>query len=156
MEQPNPDVQLPQPLPGGQHPGMMVGSGGPQGPSMGATLPGVPPNATTQPTGQPPRPPLPSEPEMEQPAPGAQQPPSRAIVPGGATGAINPISSRRMNYAHLIVTSTPEFSDLPAALPSAPHPGTLVEPGGSQGITVGSLLSWPINNTTAPMAWANP
>ena len=76
MEQPNLDVQLPQTLPGEQNP------------SMGAALPGVPPNATTPPTGQPPRPPLPSEPEMEQPSPVAQQPqqpPSRGIGPEDAT-----------------------------------------------------------------------
>ena len=125
MEQPTLDVQLPQPLPGGQNPGMMVGPGGPQNPSMGAALPGVPLNATTPPTGQPPRPPLHSEPEMEQPSPGAQQPPSRGVFPGGVEGAmeppdfgrsVNPISTRGTDYAHLITTGTSGFSDLPTAL----------------------------------------
>ena len=158
IKQRTPDVQLHQPLPGGQHPGMMVGPEGPQGPSMGEALPGVPPNATS-PTVQPPRPPLPSESEMEQPSPGAQQPqqpPSMGIVPGGATPnfgrSVNPISSRRTNYAHLIITGTPGFSDLPTALPSAQQPGMMVEPGGSQGPrspTVGeiALLGGPPNNT---------
>ena len=115
MEQPNPDVQL---LP----------------------LPGVPPNTITSPTGQPPRLSLPSEPEMEQPSSGAQQPqqtPSRDIVPGGAIPnfgrSVHPIPSRRTNHAHLIITGNPEFSDLSTALPSAQHPGMMVEPGGSQG-----------------------
>ena len=64
MQQPAPGVQLPQqpqPPPGAQHPGMMVGPGGPQGPPVGAAMPGVPPNATTPPMGQPPKPPTPSD-----------------------------------------------------------------------------------------------
>ena len=48
--------------------------------------------------------------------------------------SVNPISNRRTNYgAHLIITGTPEFSDISTALPSAQHPGMMVEPGGSQG-----------------------
>ena len=123
MEQRTPDAQLPQQLPGGHHPGMMVGPGGLQGPSMG-----VQPNTTTPLTGQPPRPPLPSEPEMEQPSPSAQhpqQPPRRGIVPGGATPncdrSVNPMSSRRTNHAHLIITGNSEFSDPSTALPSHGH-----------------------------------
>ena len=47
------------------------------------------------------------------------------VVPRGAGGAmalpdfgrsVNPISTRRTDYAHLITTGTPGFSDLPTAL----------------------------------------
>ena len=70
--------------------------------------------------------------------------------------SVNPISTRGTDYAHLIITGTPGFSDLPTALPSAQHPGMMVEPGGSQGPrspTVGAvaLLGGPPNNTTPPM-----
>ena len=53
---------------------------------------------------------------------------TRGVVPGGAGGAggamappdfgrsVNPISTRWTNYAHLITTGTPGFSDLPTAL----------------------------------------
>ena len=37
----------------------------------------------------------------------------RGVVPGGA---VNPISTRGTDYAHLITTGTPGFSDLPTAL----------------------------------------
>ena len=46
----------------------------------------------------------------------------RGVVPGGAMGAmahpdfgrsVNPISTRGTDYAHLITTGTPGFSDLP-------------------------------------------
>ena len=49
----------------------------------------------------------------------------RGVVPGGAGGAmappdfsksVNPISTRETDYAHLITTGTPGFSDLPTAL----------------------------------------
>ena len=49
----------------------------------------------------------------------------RGVVPGGAGGAmappdfgrsVNPISTRGRDYAHLITTGTPGFSDLPTAL----------------------------------------
>ena len=49
----------------------------------------------------------------------------RGVVPGGAGGAmahpdfgrsVNPISTRRTDYGHLITTGTPGFSDLPTAL----------------------------------------
>jgi len=50
---------------------------------------------------------------------------ARGVVPGGAGGAmahpdfgrsVNPISTRGADYAHLITTGTPGFSDLPTAL----------------------------------------
>ena len=50
---------------------------------------------------------------------------NRGVIPGGARGAmapqdfdrsVNPISTRGADYAHLITTGTPEFSDLPTAL----------------------------------------
>ena len=50
---------------------------------------------------------------------------TRGVVPGGAVGAmtppdfgrsVNPISTRGTDYAHLITTVTPEFSDTPTAL----------------------------------------
>ena len=50
---------------------------------------------------------------------------SRGVVPGGAGVAmappdfgrsVNPISTRGTDYAHLISTGTPGFSDLPTAL----------------------------------------
>jgi hypothetical protein len=54
----------------------------------------------------------------------------RGVFPGGAGGAmahpyfgrsVNPISTRGgTDYAHLITTGTPEFSDLPTALKLAP------------------------------------
>ena len=38
-------------------------------------------------------------------------------VPGGDFGrSVNPISTRGTDYAHLITTGTPVFSDLPTAL----------------------------------------
>ena len=49
----------------------------------------------------------------------------RGVVPGGAGGAmappdfgrsVNPISTMGTDYAHLITTGTPGFSDLPTAL----------------------------------------
>ena len=52
---------------------------------------------------------------------------ARGVVPGGAGGAmahpdfgrsVNPISTRGTDYAHLITTGTPGFSDLPTALNS--------------------------------------
>ena len=52
---------------------------------------------------------------------------SRGVVPGGAGGAmalldfgrsVNLISTRGKDYAHLIATGTPRFSDLPTALSS--------------------------------------
>ena len=55
---------------------------------------------------------------------------SRGVVPGDAGGAMappdfgrsgNPISTRGTDYAHLITTSTPGFSDLPTALCSTYH-----------------------------------
>ena len=54
----------------------------------------------------------------------------RGIVPGGAGGAmtppdfgrsVHPISTRGTDYAHLITTDTPGFSDLPTALFSTIH-----------------------------------
>ena len=50
---------------------------------------------------------------------------NRDVVPGGAGGAmappdfgrsVNPISTRGTDYANLITTGTPGFSDLPTAL----------------------------------------
>ena len=45
---------------------------------------------------------------------------SRGVVPGCAHPdfgrSINPISTRGTDYAHLITTGTPGFSDLPTAL----------------------------------------
>ena len=44
------------------------------------------------------------------------------VVPGGAMAhpdfgrSVNPISTRGTNYAHLITTGTPRFSDLLTAL----------------------------------------
>ena len=48
----------------------------------------------------------------------------RPVVPGGGGGAmeppddrsVNPISTRRTDYAHLITSGTPGFSDLLTAL----------------------------------------
>ena len=49
----------------------------------------------------------------------------RGVVPGGAGGAmalpdfgrsVNPMSTRGTDYAHLITTGTPGFSDFPTAL----------------------------------------
>ena len=50
---------------------------------------------------------------------------TRGVVPGGAGGAttppdfgrsVNPNSTKGTDYAHLITTGTPRFSDLPTAL----------------------------------------
>ena len=38
------------------------------------------------------------------------------IVPPDFGRSVNPISTRGTDYAHLITTGTPGFSDLPAAL----------------------------------------
>ena len=39
------------------------------------------------------------------------------VVPGGDFGrSVKPISTRGTDYAHLITTGTPGFSDLPTAL----------------------------------------
>ena len=52
---------------------------------------------------------------------------SRVVVPGGAEGAmalpdfgrsVNLFQTRGTDYAHLITTGTPGFSDLPTALVS--------------------------------------
>ena len=46
----------------------------------------------------------------------------RGVVPGGAMAppdfgrSVNPISTRGTDYAHLITTGTPGFSNLPTAL----------------------------------------
>ena len=51
-----------------------------------------------------------------------QQNRSRGVVPGGVPPdfgrSVNPVSTRGTDYAHLITTGTPGFSDLPTALRS--------------------------------------
>ena len=92
MEQPALVVQVPQPPPDAQHPGILVGPEDPQGPSMGAAVPGVPSNATTPPMGQPAM-----GVQLPQPPPDAQHP-GMMVGPGGSQGSSVGVALPGMSY----------------------------------------------------------